>query len=110
MGDSSTGSGRKRHGEIHVQVCYARPDTQILVDLTVPAGTSLRQAIAQSGVLTRAPGIDLTVSRVGIFGKLKTPDTILRDGDRVEIYRPLTADPKESRRKRVEKKVDKKTR
>lgn len=91
-----------------VQVCYAKPDCIILLDLNVPAGTRLQEAIAQSGLLLQASEIDLTTCRVGIYGKLKTLDTVLRAGDRVEIYRPLVADPKESRRQRAEKKSDKK--
>lgn len=110
MAESSSGAVSKHRCDIQVQVCYAAHDTQILVDLTAPLGTTLHQAITQSGMLRRAPEIDLTVSRVGIFGKLKALDAVLRNCDRVEIYRPLIADPKESRRKRVEKKADKKTR
>lgn len=91
-------------GRICVQICYAKPDTHILEELVVPAGTSIHDAIRRSGVIERLPEIDLTIYRVGIFGKLKSLDTILRDRDRVEIYRPLLADPKESRRKRADKK------
>ena len=93
---------------LQVQVCYAERDVQILRDLAVPQGCTLREAIMQSGVLQEVPEIDLMVLRVGIYGKLKELDTILRDGDRVEIYRPLIADPKESRRRRAEKKEGKK--
>jgi putative ubiquitin-RnfH superfamily antitoxin RatB of RatAB toxin-antitoxin module len=88
---------------VRVQVCFAKPDVQLLRELKVPAGTSLQDAIRQSGILQDAQ-IDLAACRVGIYGKLKTPDTVLRDRDRVEIYRPLIADPMESRRKRAEKK------
>ena len=90
---------------LRVQVCYATPDRQILLDLRVPEGTSLRDAIMQSGILGQIPEIDLEVSRVGIYGKQKTLDTVLRAHDRVEIYRPLIADPKDSRRKRAAKKA-----
>lgn len=89
---------------LNVQVCYARPDRQFLLEMRVASGTTLEQAIRQSGVLAEAPEIDLAVSRVGIFGKLKTLDTVLRDSDRVEIYRPLVADPKDARRRRAGKK------
>ncbi len=94
-------------GKLQVQVCYAKPEMQWLRDLIVPAGTTLHQAIKQSGVLQNLPEIDLTVCRVGIHGKLKTLDTVLRERDRIEIYRPLIADPKESRRKRAAKRADK---
>lgn len=89
---------------ICVQVCFAQPDMVILENLTVPAGTTVRDAIKLSGIEARLPGIDLTSCRAGIYGKLKTLDTVLRDRDRIEIYRPLLADPKESRRKRADKK------
>jgi putative ubiquitin-RnfH superfamily antitoxin RatB of RatAB toxin-antitoxin module len=95
--------------QLQVQVCYATPERQILLDLSVPEGTSLQDAITQSGILSQAPEIDLGLSRVGIFGKLRALDTVLRAQDRIEIYRPLIADPKESRRKRAEKKNEKTT-
>ena len=84
-----------------VQVCYALPRQSVLKSLNVAPGTSIAQAIEISGVLRQFPQIDLARQRVGIFGKLKTPDTVLRDGDRIEIYRPLKADPKETRRRRA---------
>lgn len=94
---------------IQVQVCYATPEQQFLHDLHLPAGATLHEAIKQSGVLVQIPEIDLSHCRVGIYNKLKTLDTLLREHDRVEIYRPLIADPKESRRKRAEKKGGDKT-
>lgn len=96
--------------EIQVQVCYAKPDAQILQTVSVPEGADLRTAIEASGVLALAPEIDLSVCRVGIYGKLKTLDTGLRHHDRVEIYRPLIADPKDSRRRRAIKKEEKSAR
>ena len=95
--------------EIAVQVCFARPDLQVVRDVTVEEGATIRAAIERSGLLGEAYGIDLAQCRVGVFGKLKDLDAVLRERDRVEIYRPLIADPKESRRKRAEKK-DKKAR
>lgn len=91
-------------GLLHVQVCYAKPDAQFLRDLDVPAGATLREAIERSGVLQQHREIDLAVNRVGIFGKARELDAVLREHDRVEIYRALIADPKESRRKRAAKK------
>jgi putative ubiquitin-RnfH superfamily antitoxin RatB of RatAB toxin-antitoxin module len=88
-----------------VAVCYALPDVSFLVQLDVDAGTTMAQAIAASGVLTRFPEIDLARNKLGVFGKLKPADTVLRDGDRVEIYRPLQADPMESRRRRARHKA-----
>lgn len=69
--------------------------------LALRPGQSVRDAIAQSGLLEQHPEIDLTVNRVGIFGRLCSLDTIPRHGDQIEIYRPLVADPKKARRKRA---------
>ena len=88
-------------GQVEVQVCHALPDSAFLRTLSLPAGSTLRQAVEQSGVLDEYPGIDLAVNMVGIYGKKKTLDTILRQHDRVEVYRPLQADPKEARRRRA---------
>lgn len=96
--------------EIQVQVCYAKPEAQVLRTVSVAEGADLRTAIESSGVLALMPEIDLSVCRVGIYGKLKTLDTALRHHDRVEIYRPLIADPKDSRRRRAIKKDGKNAR
>lgn len=92
-----------------IQLCYARPDRQFLLDLTVAPGTTIQQAIQNSGIIQQAPEIDVTVWRVGLYGKLKTLDTVLREHDRIEIYRPLIADPKDTRRKRAESRGAKKS-
>jgi uncharacterized protein len=94
----------ENRAEIRVQVCYARPGDALLREVMVPAETILQSAIERSGLLNDAPEINLASCRVGIFGKLKSLDTMLQEGDRIEIYRPLIADPKESRRKRAQKK------
>ncbi|WP_312440247.1 RnfH family protein [Janthinobacterium sp.] len=86
---------------IEVQVCHALPDTAFLRTVRLPAGSTVRQAVEQSGVLDEYPDIDLAVNLVGIYGKKKTLDTVLRQHDRVEVYRPLQADPKEARRRRA---------
>ncbi len=86
---------------ITVEVAYARPEEQLIIRLEVPFGTTLRQAIEQSGILEHFSDIDLGDARVGIFGKLKKLDENLRAGDRVEIYRPLLADPKQVRKQRA---------
>jgi len=86
---------------ITVQVCHALPDSTFLRSLRVPAGTTIGQAVAQSGLLQAIPGIDLAINMVGIHGKRKPLDTVLREHDRVEVYRPLQADPKEARRRRA---------
>lgn len=96
--------------EISVQVCYATSSGQMLRELALPEGTDLLMAIEQSGVLRDVTSIDLSTCCVGIYGKLKAHNTILRDRDRIEIYRPLEADPKDSRRRRAAKKKTPKVR
>lgn len=90
---------------ITVQVCYATPLREYFRELVVDAGATIEQAIAMSGVLQDIPGIDLTVQPVGLYGKKQPLETVLRERDRIEIYRALVADPKESRRRRAEKKA-----
>ena len=92
-----------REQEILIEVVYALPGRQTLVKLFVPTGTTVRDAIALSGLLSHYPAIDAARGKLGIFGKRVAPGTVLANGDRVEIYRPLTADPKEARRRRVRK-------
>jgi len=87
---------------INVEVAYARPDNQVIISIDVEAGCTVEQAIIQSGVLKQFPEIDLDKNKLGIFGKLGKKTAELKQGDRVEIYRPLIADPKEVRRKREE--------
>jgi uncharacterized protein len=88
---------------IRVEVAYALPDRQIIVPLEVGEGTTVRQAIERSGILGQFPGIPVAAGDVGIFGRVVAPEAPLRDGDRVEIYRALIADPKQARRARVKK-------
>ncbi|TDY02460.1 RnfH family protein [Thiohalophilus thiocyanatoxydans] len=90
--------------KLPVEVAYARPDMQEIIPLDVAPGTTVQQAIELSGILEQFPEIDLAQNKVGIFGKITRGDTELRERDRVEIYRPLIADPKESRRRRAAKK------
>lgn len=90
---------------IHVQVCYASALREYFRELTVEQGTTIEQAIMQSGVMQDVPGIDLAVQPVGLYGKKHALETVLRERDRIEIYRPLVADPKESRRRRADKKA-----
>ncbi|MEW6036993.1 MAG: RnfH family protein [Pseudomonadota bacterium] len=94
---------------IRVEIAYARPDLQVIVPLSVAEGTSAAAAIEASGLLQKFPEIDLAVNKIGIFGKACGADQPLRQGDRVEIYRPLIADPKESRRQRAAKKGEEKS-
>jgi len=87
---------------ISIELVYALPGEQLLLKQKVTSGTTVEQAIRTSGILQKYPEIDLKVNKLGIFGKLTKTDALLRDKDRIEIYRPLIADPKEVRRKRAE--------
>ena len=89
---------------VQVVVCYATPGQEFLRALEVEPGTTIGQAIEASGVLAAFPDMNLVTQPVGIFARKKTLDTVLRARDRIEIYRPLVADPKDSRRKRAAKK------
>lgn len=87
--------------EILVEVAYALPDDQLIIQLRVPEGTTAEEAVLKSGIIEKFPDIDLAKNKLGIFGKLTKSSTALRERDRVEIYRPLIADPKEVRRQRA---------
>jgi uncharacterized protein len=86
---------------LHIEVTYAKPDRQDVVRLRVPEGSTIQHAIEASGLTQRYPEIDLAKTKVGIYGKLSRMDTVVRERDRVEIYRPLIADPKEVRKQRA---------
>ena len=87
---------------IQVEVVYALPTEQSLVKVKVDAAATVQAVIEASGLLHKHPEINLGKNKVGIFGKLVKLDTVVRDRDRIEIYRALLADPKEVRRKRAE--------
>ncbi|EGU39905.1 hypothetical protein VII00023_14326 [Vibrio ichthyoenteri ATCC 700023] len=87
---------------IHVEVVYALPQEQRVFTLVVNKSMIVEEIIAQSGVLELYPEIDLKKNKVGVFSRNVRLDAAVRDGDRIEIYRPLLADPKEIRRKRAE--------
>lgn len=88
--------------KIQIEVVYALPQEQTLLKLNVPQGTTIIDAVRLSGLPEKHPEIDLLKGKFGLFGKLSKLDTVLREKDRVEIYRSLIADPKEVRRKRAE--------
>jgi len=88
--------------DITIEVAYAAARGQTVLQLEVKSGTTIGEAIKQSGILQQFPEIDLALNKVGIFGKLARTDTLLRDRDRLEIYRALIADPKEARRRRAQ--------
>jgi len=89
--------------KIAVEVAYAKPQEQCILAVEGPAGMTVAEAIARSKIAQRFPEIDPQQAKVGVFGKAATGDAVLHDGDRVEIYRELIADPKEARKKRAGK-------
>lgn len=89
---------------LRIEVAYALPERQTLLVLDVPAATTVGTAIALSAILRLYPEIDLAVQRVGVFGQFVALDRLVEAGDRIEIYRPLVADPKASRHARVARK------
>ena len=88
---------------IQIEVVYGLAHKQKLLSLPVVQGTTVEQAIIESGIINLFPEIDLTENKVGIWNKAVKLSTVLEDLDRVEIYRPLIADPKEVRKRRAEK-------
>ena len=89
--------------DIRVEVAYASPERQALCELALPEGSSVADAVRASGLVEEFPEIDLAVNRVAVYGRRVRPDAVLRDRDRVEILRPLRADPKDLRRARASK-------
>lgn len=87
---------------MNVGVCYAEADRQTWLRLEIPDGSTVRQAIELSGLLKQYPHIDLNTQKVGIFGKLAKLDSPVKEGDRVEIYRQITADPAQVKRRRID--------
>lgn len=90
---------------IAVSVICAEPERAFNVNLILPDGGTVADAIAQSGIREAWSGVEIRADRVGIFARKVSFDTMLRDGDRVEIYRPLKIDPKEARRLRAKRSV-----
>lgn len=93
--------GRRVAESIRVEIVYALPQKQEIRQLDLVPGATVREAVETSGILQKYPEIDLSKNKVGIFAKLAKLDVVLRDRDRVEIYRPLIADPKEVRKQRA---------
>lgn len=89
---------------LQIEVAYARPQEQVVLKVDLPPGACVRDAIEQSGVLARFPEIRLDEAKVGIYARIAALDEPLNQRDRVEIYRPLQADPKEVRRARAARK------
>ncbi|MDO8413170.1 MAG: RnfH family protein [Gallionellaceae bacterium] len=87
---------------ISIEVLYALPHEQTILKLSMPQGSTVGEAIQQSGMLEKYPEIDLVHNKLGIYGKASKLEAVLQDRDRVEIYRPLRVDPKEARRLRAQ--------
>lgn len=87
--------------QIHIEVAYALPERQVILDVDAQCGITVEEAVKASGILDEFPEIDLESARLGVFGKMVKGSVTLNEGDRVEIYRPLIADPKEARKKRA---------
>jgi putative ubiquitin-RnfH superfamily antitoxin RatB of RatAB toxin-antitoxin module len=87
--------------KIPVEVAYALPEKQVILGVDVAVDATIEEVIRMSGILEQFPGIDLGKNKVGVFGKPGQLSDTLQAGDRVEIYRPLIADPKEVRKKRA---------
>jgi len=87
--------------KIRVEVAYAHTQEAEIIALDVNIGTTVMEAVELSNIKSKHPSIDFSVNKIGIFGRLCPGDKILNDGDRVEIYRPLLADPKKARRRRA---------
>ncbi|MEE2730928.1 MAG: RnfH family protein [Pseudomonadota bacterium] len=92
---------------IQVEVAYALPEKQMIIPITVKKGTTMFDAVVQSGIADKFEGLDVNTIPMGVFGKAerKPKERVLEEGERVELYRPLIADPKEVRKKRAAKKA-----
>ncbi len=87
---------------MNIGVCYAEAERQLWLRLEVPDESTIQEAIELSGVLKQYPQIDLTTQKVGVFGKLVKLEAPIKEGDRIEIYRKITADPQQVQRRRVD--------
>ena len=87
--------------QVTVEVVYAEPSGRWLRQVTLPVGSTVAQAVEASGLAREMPGLVVDPARLGVFSRKVTPEHVVGEGDRVEIYRPLTLDPKEARRRRA---------
>ena len=87
--------------EVSVEVVYALPDRQLLIAISLPAGSTVADAIKRSNIQASFDGHDLAAMNTGIWGRPVARDHVIEDGDRIEIYRPLEIDPREVRRQRA---------
>ncbi len=97
--DSSNQTERQVDKKMRIEIAYATPDKQSILVVEIDASTSPREAVKLSGIKSEFPEIDLENAKIGVFGKLIADSYQLKEKDRIEIYRPLLADPKEVRRR-----------
>ncbi|MCK5719134.1 MAG: RnfH family protein [Thiomargarita sp.] len=97
----------EKNKQIQVEVAFATADEQIIIPVDIPVGATAQDAINKSNILKKFKQIDLATTRIGIFSKICKLEDLLREGDRVEIYRPLIADPKQMRKQRAAKQKNK---
>ena len=88
---------------ITIEVAYAKPEQQVIISLEMPEDTTVEQTIKASGILEQFPEIDTSDLKVCIFGNVCKLERLIREGDRIEVYRPLIHDPKDARRERASK-------
>ncbi len=105
VADKQSASNDAAEQTIKVEVVFAREQTQALLQVEGAVGITAGEAIERSGILGRFSEIDLTTNKIGIYGKLAKLEQPLEDGDRVEIYPPLIADPKQARKNREARKT-----
>ena len=109
--ETSNSEPRMSGAQIEIEVAYATPDKQLILTVSVAEDCSVYDAVVTSGIIQKFPEIDLESSKMGVFSKLvaKPKQQTLKPGDRIEIYRPLLIDPKESRKNRAAKAKEEKT-
>ena len=91
---------------LNVEIIYALPKEQVIFKVTLVPGSTIQQAIEASKILATYADIDLAINKVGVYSRLVKLDALVNDGERIEIYRPLIADPKEIRKRRAKKAAD----
>jgi len=101
LNSSASSSPDNDPAKMHVEVVFALPREQYVINIELPEQSTVDDAIRESKIMDKYPEIDLDVNKTGIFGKPAKRDAVLHPGDRVEIYRPLIADPKEMRKQRA---------
>ena len=84
---------------MNIKVVYAKPERAVVLSVELPEGATVRDALEKSGILTRCPDIDLAANKVGVWGKVAELDAVLEPDSRVEVYRPITCDPKTVKRR-----------